>query len=136
MPRTSPVAVVLDAVVDALTVASGITGVASVYQHVPQNTAYPYLEVTCHTDRREDALGQLGVSLLVDVKAVSQYRGESQAADLISAAIGALSGQSLSVSGHTVFGVAWEHAERFKEVVNGIVTRHHVATFRIWTGQA
>jgi hypothetical protein len=70
------------------------------------------------------------------VKAVSQFRGDSEAAGIIDAVMQALDGQKPTVTGHTIFGIAWENSERYREVVNGVVIRHHVATFRVWTGQA
>lgn len=136
--RTSPVEAVLAGVVTTLKASTDVTDAATggVYNNVPQNTAFPYLEVTSPTDRREDAVGQLGASVLVDVKAVSQFRGDAEAAGIIDAAIQALNGTRPTVTGHTIFGIAWEQSERFREVINGVVTRHHVATFRVWTGQA
>jgi hypothetical protein len=41
-----------------------------------------------------------------------------------------------TVSGHTVLGTAFENGERFQETINGVITRHHVATFRVWTEQS
>jgi len=135
--RTSPVEDTLTAVVTTLKAASALTALATggVYNNVPQGTSYPYLEVTCPTDRRQDTFGTFGADILVDTKAVSQSPGDQEALRIIDATITALNNAALSLSSHRSLGVAWESSDRFRDVVDGIVTRQHVATFRIWAEQ-
>jgi hypothetical protein len=103
---------------------------------VEPTAEFPYLVVMSPTDRPVDTMGRFGVETLVDVRAVSQYQGDKQAADLIDAAMSALHFTRPTVSGHTVLGTAFENGERFQETINGVITRHHVATFRVWTEQS
>jgi hypothetical protein len=138
MARRSSVDATLAAIVLALKSSTGVTGLATggIFNNVPQNTPYPYVVVTSPTDRREDTCGRFGSVLLVDVKAVSQYDGDKEAAGILDQCIQALNFQKPAASGHTVLGMTWENSERFQEVVNGIPTRHHVATLRVWTEQS
>lgn len=142
MARRSPITAVLTGVVTTLRASAGVTALLAggtstgIYNNVEQNAAFPYLVVTSPTDRPVDTMGNFGVESLVDVKAVSQFRGDKEAADLIDACLTALHFQRPTIVGHTVLGTAFENGERYQEVVNGIVTRHHVATFRTWTEQS
>jgi hypothetical protein len=138
--RRSPITAVLTGVVSTLRSDTGVIGLVGsstgVYNNVEPLAAYPYIVVSSPTDRPMDTYGRFGVETLVDVKAVSQYPGDKEAADLVNAAVSALHFVRPTIGGHTVIGTAYENGERFQEVVNGIVTRHHVATFRIWTEQS
>lgn len=137
--RTSPIEQVLTGVVSALKASGAVTALvpaARIYNNVPQDTTYPYLEVTSPTDRREDTFGRFGAIALVDVKAVSQFFGDREASRILDAVITALDLTTPTLTGHATLGLAWDSSDRFREVINGIVTRHHVATFRAWTEQA
>ena len=136
--RRSPVEAVLTGIVTALKNSTGVTGLATggVYNNVPQSTTYPYVVVTSPTDRREDTFGRFGASIMVDVKAVSQYPGDKEPSQIIDQCIRTLNFQPPSTTQHTVLGVTWNNSERYSEVVNGIVTRHHVASFYVWSEQS
>jgi hypothetical protein len=138
--RRSPITAVLTGIVTTLRSDSGITGLigssTAVYNNVEPAATYPYLVVMSPTDRPVDTMGRFGVETLVDVKAVSQYPGDKEAADIVNAAISALHFTRPTISGHTVLGTAFENGERFQETVNGVIVRHHVATFRVWTEQS
>lgn len=136
--RISPVEDVLTGIVASLKAASGVTAIVStrIYNNVPQGTAYPYVEVSSPTDRREDTMSRFGALTLVDVKAVSQWFGDREAARIIDACVTALNNTLPSMTSHVALGIAWESNERLREVINGVVTRTHVATFRVWTEQA
>jgi hypothetical protein len=136
--RRSPVEAVLTAIVSTLRASAGVSAIATggVYNNVPQGTAFPYLEVSCPSDRPVDTCGRFGAELLVDVKAVSQAFGDQEPSRMLDQAIRALNFQRPTLSEHETLGVTWESGDRFREVVNGIITRHHVATFRVWTQQS
>jgi hypothetical protein len=78
--RRSPVEAVLTAIVSTLRASAGVSAIATggVYNNVPQGTAFPYLEVSCPSDRPVDTCGRFGAELLVDVKAVSQAFGDQE----------------------------------------------------------
>jgi hypothetical protein len=136
--RRSSVEAVLTAIVSALKSSTGVTGVATggIYNNVPQNTPYPYVVVTSPTGRPSDTLGSLGSSVLVDLRAVSQYAGDKEAAQIIDQCQRAINFQKPAVSGHRICALNLESEERYQELVNAIPTRHHVATFRVWTEQS
>jgi hypothetical protein len=140
MARRSPITAVLTGVVTTLRASTDLTALigssTAVYNHVEQGATFPYVVVTSPTDRPMDTMGRFGVESLVDVKAISQYHGDKEAADIVNACVSALHFQRPTVSGHTVLGTAMENGERYHEIINGIVTRHHVATFRVWTEQS
>ena len=134
--RRSPVEAVLTATVAALKASTGLTPlVTGVFNDVPQGTAYPYVVVTAPTNRRQDTWGCLGSAALIDVKAVSQYRGDREAERILDQCIRTLNFEELSMSGHRMLGLAWDSSDRFQDVVNGVPTRYHVATLRAWTEQ-
>ena len=136
--RESPNVAILTALVTTLKADSSVTTAATggVYNNVPQNTDYPYIEVVSPSDRREDTMGKFGAATLVDIKAVSQAFGDKEAAEIIDACITALDLTTPTLGGHVTLGLSWDSGERFRQVINGIVTRYHVATYRVWTEQA
>lgn len=134
--RTSPVEDVITAIVTALKADAPLLALTTrIYNNVPQDTAYPYVEVTSPSDARIDTFARYGSTVLVDVKAVSQAFGDKEPSRILDACITALNNTLPSLTSHTTRGVAWDGSDRFREVVNGIVTRHHVGTFRIWSEQ-
>lgn len=135
--RRSPIETVLTAIVTTLKNSTGVTGLATggVYNNVPQRETFPYIKVTSPTDRREDTFGRHGNIALVDVTVVSQGLGDQEGARISSAAVQALNDAAPSLTGHVWLGVEWDNGERFRETINGIDTRHHVNTFRVWTEQ-
>lgn len=138
--RRSPLEFVLTAIVTTLRASAGLTTLigssTAIYNNVEQGAAYPCVVVSSPTDRRLDTFGRFGAETLIDVKAISQYPGDREAARIIDQAKQALDFQALATTQHTTLGIAWDSGERFAEVVNGIVTRHHVASFRVWTEQS
>lgn len=138
MPRRSADEVVIGAVVGALAASTGVTGLVSsrVYNNVPQNTTYPYVHVTLPTSRRADTLGRFGAHATVDVKAVSQAFGDLESARIVDQCVQALDFTKPSLSGHGSLGLSYDEETRFTEMVNGILTRHHVASFTYWTEQS
>ena len=135
--RRSPVEAVIGAVVTALKASTGVMALATgVYNHVPQETAYPYLVVSSPSDARMDTFGRYGATVLVNVRAVSQAMGDREGARLMDQCIRTLDFQPLATTQHTTVGVNWDAGDRYPEVVNGIQTRHHVGSFRVWTEQS
>jgi hypothetical protein len=138
--RRSPITAVLTGVVSTLRASTALATLVGsstqVYNNVEPTAGYPYLVVMSPADRPVDTMGRFGVETLVDVKAVSNYPGDKEAADIVNAAISALHFTRPTISGHTVLGTAYENGERFQENINGVIVRHHVATFRIWTEQS
>lgn len=136
--RRSASAEVVAGIVTTLKSSTAAVALATggIYNNVPQGTEFPYYEVTSVTERPDDTFGKFGSSQLVDVRAVSQYQGDLEVDQMSDAAIRALHFQRPTIADHVVLGINFEQSERFRETVNGIVTRHRIATFRVWTEQA
>lgn len=135
--RTSPIEDVITALVTTLRATSAVTDLATggIHNHVPQGTSYPYIEVSCPTDRREDTFGRYGAIALIDLKVSSQAHGDREALRITNACITALNNTTPALTSHTTLGISWDTTDRFRETINGIVTRTHVATFRVWAEQ-
>ena len=136
--RRLSVEAILTAVVAALKADATVMALASggIYNHVPQGTPCPYVEVSCPSHRRQDTCGRWGAETLIDVKVVSQALGDQEAARLLTACVSAVDAQKPTLVGHSALGITYDASDRFRDVVNAIVTRYHVATFRVWTEQS
>lgn len=136
--RRSPVEHVLTGIVTALKNSTGVTGLATggVYNNVPQDTPYPYVVVTCPSDLRQDTAQRYGAELMVDVKAVSKYPGDKEGAQILDQCMRTLHFQPPTTTQHAVLGIRYDTGERYSEVVNGLVIRHHVASFYVWSEQS
>jgi hypothetical protein len=135
--RRSPIETVIGSVVTVLKASTGVTGLATggVFNNVPQNTPYPYVEVTSPLDQRVDTFSRRGNEAKVTVKAVTQAPGDQQGARIINACVSALEDAVLATSQHSTLGITWDNGERYKETINGVTTRYHVGEFRVWTEQ-
>ncbi len=129
---------VITAVVATLRASTGLTALVSsrIYNNVPQGTVYPYVEVTTPTANRRDTFGRFGQQTLVDVKTISQTMGDLDGFRIRDQATRALDLQEPSAVAHSILGIAWEGNERYEEVISGVRTRYHVATFRVWSEQS
>lgn len=138
MPRRNPDEAVIGAVVSALLASTGVTGLVStrVYNNVPQNTSYPLVRVTLPTTRRLDTWGRFGAEATVDVDVVSQAFGDLEGTRIIDQCVQTLDFTKPTLTGHASLGLAYDETARFAEMVNGVQTRHHVASFRYWTEQS
>ena len=127
----SGIKVLGDAVYALLNVA-GFTALSTggVYNDVPQGTALPYTMFGNFIETRWDSMGQPGKQITFDVHVVSQFEGDKEATEIASKAIELLHYQRPTVSGHTCVVIQYEQTVMFEELVNGILTRHHVAMFR------
>jgi hypothetical protein len=120
------------AVYTALNVA-GMTALATVYNGVPQGTAFPYAYVGSVTENRLDCFQKPGKDLTVQVHAFSTTNGDTEAAAIVSKAIELLHYQTLTVTNHTLIGCQYEQtidAGANEEDGIGLV-RHLVASFRV-----
>ncbi len=136
--RRSPDEAVLSAIVTTLKASSGVTALVStrIYNNVPQDTTYPYVVVTLPTTRRQDTWGRAGALGIVDFRVVSQTAGDQEGIRVLDQINRVLDQTKPNLSGHSTLGLAWDQTERYSEVVNGIQTRHHVASCRAWTEQS
>lgn len=138
MIRQSPDEAIATAVVTQLRASTGMTGLVSTrtFTVVPSTETFPRVAVNLPTGRRMDTASRFGAHTLVDVDAMSQGNSERDGLRIRSAAIQALNGQTLSLaSPFQMLGLTWETNAESEEVINGLRTFHHIATFRVWTEQ-
>jgi hypothetical protein len=138
MTRQSPNEAIAAAVVTQLRAHASVTALVSAqsYTDVPQTVTPPYVKVTFPTGRRLDTASRYGKHTLVDVIAVSQGTSKRAGLRIRDAAIQALNAQALSLTApHRLLGLTFETDADVDEVVNGVPTFHHIATFRAWTEQ-
>jgi hypothetical protein len=135
---------VLTATIAALRARAALTALVhsttGIYNNVEQGAAYDYLEVTSPTDRRVDTYSNFGSEVLVNVKVVSQSRGDQVPARILNQCVLALSTEGGSnpltlAAPFRSLGATFESSDRYAEVINGITTRYHVGLFRVWTEQ-
>lgn len=101
-----------------------------IYDDVPQNVTYPFVEIGDTQDIPDDTSGgDRGMSTFVDLHTWSRYRGKLQVKQIQDQLHGALHGVSLSIAGR-VSALAWVRSQRAFNDADG-VTRHGVTTVEI-----
>ncbi len=102
-----------------------------VYDHVPQDSVYPYLVIGDATARDFDTKTEDGMEHTLTVHSWSRYRGLSEAKAIMAATADVLDGQGLTVTGHALTLIRFEFSATFLEP-DGL-TRHGVQRFRAIT---
>jgi len=113
------------AIYDALKVATDVP----VFDHVPQDTPYPYIVVGDDTSTPFDTDDSQGTEATCTIHAWSQYRGRKEAKALNQVIYDTLHRQTLAVNGaHPV-----ECFQEFEQtlVESDGLTRHGISRFRI-----
>jgi len=100
-----------------------------VYDHVPQDTKYPYVVVGDDTSVPFDTDDSLGSESTVTVHVWSQYRGRSEVKALLQEIYDALHRQDVAVENATTIESIAEFQETIVEA-DGL-TRHGIIRFRI-----
>ena len=129
---------VQQAILTVLQTDSGLTallagGSASVYDHVPQSSAYPYIAIGEATARPGEADNNDGdiMAQTVTIHSWSRHRGMKEVKEIMGEVVGALNRASLSVTGFNVLESRFEFSETFMDP--DTITRHGVQRFRITT---
>lgn len=86
-----------------------------IYDHVPEDTNFPY--VTIGQDTQDDWSGEgfEGETHTLTIHIWSQYRGRKEAKDLMKEIKDALHEQSLTLTGHSLVLLRWEFADTVLE---------------------
>ncbi len=124
--------------VNTLKASGGVVALVGdgIYNNVPEGTLPPYVEVKTPTAIRQDTFGRFGQQTLVDVRVVTASPGDLNGFRIRDQCRQALNNVVGTSVGHSILGTAWELNEQLEEMVGGIRTRTHIATFRIWTQQS
>lgn len=102
-----------------------------VYDHVPQDTAFPYVVIGQATTRSFDTKTEDGMEQTLTVHTWSRYRGIKETKQIMGAIVDALDQQSLSLTGHTLIQLRFEFSDTFLDE-DGL-THHGVQRFRAVT---
>lgn len=107
--------------------------VQGVHDHVPQDAAYPYVQVGEIDSAEWDTDTSLGSDDTVTIHVWSRYRGRLQTHQIQDAIYSALHRHALAVDGAQVVTVEFEFADSLLDP-DGL-TRHGVQRFRVLLNQ-
>ncbi len=105
----------------------------AVYDHVPQDAAFPYVQVGEIDGTEWDTDTSLGSDDTVTIHVWSRYRGRLETHQIQDAIYGALHRHALAVDGAHVVTVEFEFADSLLDP-DGL-TRHGVQRFRVLLNQ-
>jgi hypothetical protein len=103
--------------------------VQAVYDHVPQDAAFPYVVIGDSTEAQWDTDDSTGTEATVTIHVWSRFRGRSETKLIQDAIYQSLHRYDLPIDGVHTVTVEWEYAESFLDP-DGL-TRHGVQRFRI-----
>ena len=104
---------------------------ARVFDHVPQDSAFPYVVVGEATSGPFDTKTEDGLEQTLTIHTWSRYRGLKETKDIMAAVMGALDDQALAVNGHDLVLLRFTFGATFLDP-DGL-TRHGVQRFRAVT---
>ena len=114
----------------ALTALLG-NGSNGVLDHVPENTAYPYVVIGESRGRPFDTKTEQGMEQTLTIHSWSRYRGMKELKEIMAAVVAALDRQSLSIVGHSLVLLQFESSET--QLDRDGLTRHGLQRFRALT---
>ena len=104
---------------------------ARVFDHVPQDSAFPYVVVGEATSGPFDTKTEDGLDQTLTIHSWSRYRGLKETKEIMAAVTGALDQQALAVSGHDLVLLRFTFGTTVLDP-DGL-TRHGVQRFRAVT---
>ena len=118
------------AVFSKLSTDSNLTSVlkAKVFDDIPENTDYPYVQLGEDTSLDYSTKDQIGSEVTVNIDVWSRYRGSLEAKNIMDRVHTLLHDSSLSVTGSNFINMRFEFSDIIRDP-DGI-TRHGVMRFR------
>ena len=120
---------IYSALAGAAAVQAQVGNPARVYDHVPINTTYPYIELGEVTARDFATKTTDGMEQTITLHAWSRYAGRKQVKDILKAIYDTLNNAALSISGSTLVLCRFEFADTMRE--DDGLTYHGVARYRL-----
>lgn len=115
---------------DALTGSTSVMALVSgVFDHVPPKQAFPYICIGDDTAIDWDTDNSVGLEATCTLHVWSDYRGRSQAKNIMETIYGLLHRQDMTIEGYTTVDVQCEYQE--VGVDPDGLTRHGVMRFRV-----
>lgn len=108
-------------------------GASGIYDHVPQDSAFPYIVVgeTGGQPGEVETKDKDGFQQSVRIHCWSRLRGQREIKEIMGAIADVLDNGTLTVTGHTLVKMQLSFSTTFTEEDG--VTRHGVQDFDIWT---
>lgn len=103
--------------------------VTGIFDHVPDNSPFPYVAVGDLTEGQFETFARDGKDLTVTLHVWSQYQGFRQAHLVFNRIVEVLDNQPLELTGFTLVSIRHENTQTFTDA-DGI-TRHLVGRFRV-----
>ena len=117
------------ALAGSATVQALIGGPARLYDHVPEDAAFPYVELGEVSARRFDSTSRSGLDCALTLNVWSRYGGRREAKQILDAIYGVLHDGSLSVAGNAHVLTSFQSAETRRDA-DGL-TYHGIARYRV-----
>lgn len=121
---------------DATLIALLAEGASGVYDHVPQDSDFPYVAIG-ESDQRPGELEtktEDGFEERVTIHTWTRTFGKNEVKNIMAAVLDALDKAALSVTGYTLVDLRFDFGTVMIE--DDGVTRHGVQRFRAWTAPA
>jgi hypothetical protein len=99
------------------------------YDHVPEDAAFPYVELGEVNARRFDSQSRSGLDCTLTLNVWSRYRGRREVKQILDATYGALHDGALSIAGNAHVLTSFQSAETRRDA-DGL-TYHGVARYRV-----
>ncbi len=114
---------------------------ARIVDDMPARPVYPFVLVESAGERSVDTMGAVasakwGSDMTLRTRIISQYRGESEVATILSLVKASLDGATLTVSGYPSVSCDFATTTTLRDTVAGVVTRELVADFTVIATQS
>lgn len=101
---------------------------AAVYDEVPENSAFPYVQIGAESTADFSTKDLTGSEVTINLDVWSQYKGSKEVKDLMDRVHTLLHDSNLTVTGHNLVNLRFEFGDVLRDP-DGI-TRHGVMRFR------
>ncbi len=130
MPSASALSPVQALVFALLNGDSTLTGMAKIYDHVPEQTSFPYISLTDFNETPDDTLGTLGRAIDVTIEAWSQAEGYKELEAITNRIVTLLDNDAAgSPTGWTLVGSLYSSGDLVRE--SDGLTRHATMMFKL-----
>lgn len=102
---------------------------ARLYDHVPEDAAFPYVELGEVSARRFDSASRGGLDCQLTLNVWSRYQGRREAKQILDAIYGVLHDGTLSVAGNAHVLTSFQSAETRRD--DDGLTYHGVVKYRV-----
>ncbi len=142
MPSGLALSVVTPVILAVLKAHAGLTALVAaerIVDNVPARPTLPYVYVSSGSELADNTLGasdgSWGSEPKVEVRAVSQFRGDQEVLSIMSQVRAALDGYRFTPTGYLPTIVSFETGQMLIGTTEGVTTREYVAEFDVTVHQ-